>query len=143
MMRALKKEGVQNYKVKMQQQGRENLWRAMEKRSEPEYTRQLQNMVRGALHLPTSPELQMMIKLQPILKPVPAATRRSTAAKSTRAASTVATRAQQVACTRSRPTSESRKMKSTTPRQGATVKRYVRCRAKTQDQPNMKSTIQK
>ena len=38
-MRALKKEGVPNYKVKAQQQGRENLWRAKEKRRELECTR--------------------------------------------------------------------------------------------------------
>ena len=63
MMGALKKDGVPTYKVKVQQQGRENLWRANEKRKEPEYKRQLQRMVRGAPHLPTSPELRLVIKL--------------------------------------------------------------------------------
>ena len=42
MMGALKKDGVPTYKVKVQQQGRENLWRTKEKRNEPEYKRQLQ-----------------------------------------------------------------------------------------------------
>ena len=70
MMGALKKDGVPTYKVKVQQQGRENLWRTKEKRNEPEYKRQLQRMVRGAPHLPTSPELRLVIKLRPILKPV-------------------------------------------------------------------------
>ena len=70
MMGALKKDGVTIYKVKIQQQERENLWRAKEKRNEQEYKRQLQRMVRGALRLPTSPELWLMIKLRPILKPV-------------------------------------------------------------------------
>ena len=70
MICALKKDVVPSYKVKMQQQGRENLWRATEKRSKPAYTRQLQNMICDALHLPTSLELRLVIKLQPILKPV-------------------------------------------------------------------------
>ena len=70
MMGALKKDGVPTYKVKIQQHERENLWRAKEKRNEPEYKRQPQQMVRGALRLPTSPELWLMIKLQHRLKPV-------------------------------------------------------------------------
>ena len=69
-MYILKKDGVPTYKVKIQQQGRENLWRAKETRSEPDYKRQLHRMVLDALHLLTSPELRLMIKLQPILKPV-------------------------------------------------------------------------
>ena len=56
MMGALKKGGVPSYRVKIQQQGRENLWRTKEKRNEPEYKRQLQSMVRGAPNLPTSSE---------------------------------------------------------------------------------------
>ena len=69
MICALKKDEVPIYKVKMQQQGSDNLSRAKEKRSEPEYKRQLQQMVHSALHLPTLPELRFIIKLQPSLMP--------------------------------------------------------------------------
>ena len=37
MICALKKDGVPIYKVKIQQQEREKLWRTKETRSEPEY----------------------------------------------------------------------------------------------------------
>ena len=62
-MGALKKDGVPTYKVKIQQQGRENLWLAKGKKKRA-------RIQAPAANLPTSPELWLMIKLQLILKPI-------------------------------------------------------------------------
>ena len=69
-MRALEEQGLPKHKVEMQQEGRERLRRSFEKNREVDYDRQLQRMEGWGVHLPTSPELRFMIKLQPILKPV-------------------------------------------------------------------------
>ena len=50
-----KKEGVPNYKVKIQQEGRERLWRSLEKRNESGYSRQLEQMVEWGCHCPIPP----------------------------------------------------------------------------------------
>ena len=70
MMRALEENGLPNWKVKIQQEGRERLRRSIEKSRESECDRQLYRMEGWGVNLPTSAELRFIIKLMPILKPV-------------------------------------------------------------------------
>ena len=68
-MRALEQKDLPSYKIKQQKEGRECLWRCRKKNCELKYGRQLRRMVHGG-RLPTTSQLRMLIKLQPILKPV-------------------------------------------------------------------------
>ena len=66
-MRALEKKDLPSYRKQQQKQGRENRLRTYEENHESGYCRTLQRMVAGS-RLPTTPEMRLIIKLQPVLK---------------------------------------------------------------------------
>ena len=69
-MHTLEQNNLPNYRMKQQQVERERMWQRREEGHVLECGRQLQRMVPGSARLPTTPQLWLMIKLQPILNPV-------------------------------------------------------------------------